>query len=427
MTDKIKFVKAPVTSIDYSAKLDVVAFAIYDNLFIYSVGKNELIKVDDSANNHTALIRSIDFIKDSSILVTTSADFTIKLWNTTDYKCTKTINTQKKIKSTAITKDQDALVLSDKNGDIYIYYFNQVESTVEKKPEEKGEEANLLLGHYSSITDTIFSQCFGYIMTSDRDEKIRVSKFPNAFDVETFCLGHTQFVSKMMILNGRPELLVSGAGDGSIKLWNWKLGKLIQTIDLMVGEDYTITIPQYYDEATKTLFVSIEGRPVLHCFTFDESTSQFNVTPTTIAMLASPMTCQVMGNDQLLVSHATIDSMDVPLVSVVSVGGKSLVSSSAIATSINTSSSVLFSEEKMLQSLPDQIMKLQHKKYLCLNEHKLEKVKAKKSTSDDTTSATAPSADTNNHHDDADSQEVKIKQRRLTTQGESEVTATASN
>jgi len=34
----------------------------------------------------------------------------------------------------------------------------------------------------------------GYIVTADRDEKIRISHFPNAYNIQAFCLLHTEYV-----------------------------------------------------------------------------------------------------------------------------------------------------------------------------------------------------------------------------------------
>ena len=33
-----------------------------------------------------------------------------------------------------------------------------------------------------------------FLITADRDEKIRISHFPNAYNIETFCLGHKESV-----------------------------------------------------------------------------------------------------------------------------------------------------------------------------------------------------------------------------------------
>ena len=38
------------------------------------------------------------------------------------------------------------------------------------------------------------ADCDKYVVTCDRDEKVRLSHFPNAYNIHAFCLGHTQYV-----------------------------------------------------------------------------------------------------------------------------------------------------------------------------------------------------------------------------------------
>lgn len=38
----------------------------------------------------------------------------------------------------------------------------------------------------------VISKDDGHIVTADRDEKIRASRFPNAYNIETFFLGHEE-------------------------------------------------------------------------------------------------------------------------------------------------------------------------------------------------------------------------------------------
>ena len=45
------------------------------------------------------------------------------------------------------------------------------------------------------LLDIKLSKCGKFIITCDRDEKIRVSHYPNAYNIHNFCLGHTDFVT----------------------------------------------------------------------------------------------------------------------------------------------------------------------------------------------------------------------------------------
>ena len=97
----------------------------------------------------------------------------------------------------------------------------------------------LLLGHVSLLTDvTCVSISFSnkkrnYILSSDRDEHIRVSRgIPQAHIIEGYCLGHTEFISKLCIPPAHPHLLISGGGDESLLLWDWHSGRIRQKLDL---------------------------------------------------------------------------------------------------------------------------------------------------------------------------------------------------
>jgi tRNA (guanine-N(7)-)-methyltransferase subunit TRM82 len=72
------------------------------------------------------------------------------------------------------------------------------------------------------------------LLTADRDEKVRVSHFPDAHVVRGYLLGHAAFVSTMDAVavpsdgdgDGRPTggrtLCATGSGDGTVRLWDCK-------------------------------------------------------------------------------------------------------------------------------------------------------------------------------------------------------------
>ena len=107
----------------------------------------------------------------------------------------------------------------------------------EKKP--LNFDHQLLLGHVSLLTDVACvsisssNKTRNYILSSDRDEHIRVSRgIPQAHIIEGYCLGHTGFISKLCIPPAQPHLLISGGGDESVLLWDWHSGKIRQKLDL---------------------------------------------------------------------------------------------------------------------------------------------------------------------------------------------------
>lgn len=104
-------------------------------------------------------------------------------------------------------------------------------------------EHQLLLGHVSLLTDLVYVTVSAeeagsvhtrsYLLTSDRDEHIRVSRgLPQAHITEGYCLEHAEFVSKICIPRWRAQMLLSGGGDGYLIAWDWLNGVVKQKIEL---------------------------------------------------------------------------------------------------------------------------------------------------------------------------------------------------
>lgn len=104
----------------------------------------------------------------------------------------------------------------------------------------------LLLGHVSMLVDIASVTIPGpqdtkprtYVLTADRDEHIRVSRYPQGHVIEGFCLGHESFVSKLLIPTWDTHTLVSGGGDDFLLVWDWRSGKVLQRVevgDLVAG------------------------------------------------------------------------------------------------------------------------------------------------------------------------------------------------
>ncbi|MEQ2218699.1 WD repeat-containing protein 4, partial [Xenoophorus captivus] len=76
-----------------------------------------------------------------------------------------------------------------------------------------------------------------YIITADRDEKIRVSHHKSPYNIQSYCLGHHQFVTTLQIPAEHPHWLLSGSGDGTVKLWEFESGRRLQNWDIRQLED----------------------------------------------------------------------------------------------------------------------------------------------------------------------------------------------
>ena len=81
------------------------------------------------------------------------------------------------------------------------------------------DAAGACLGHTSSVlTNVAVSPDGTRVATCDRNEKVRVSRFPQCAVIETFLLGHTKFVTSCAFLDD--ARVASCGGDGTVRLWD---------------------------------------------------------------------------------------------------------------------------------------------------------------------------------------------------------------
>lgn len=110
-------------------------------------------------------------------------------------------------------------LVADKFGDVHAL------------PAPTMNQAVYLLGHTASmIADMIVTPDSQYLITCDRDEKIRVSCLPHTEKIESFCLGHTSFLCNADIVD--EHRLVSVAADKQLCVWDIQQGKLLGKVAL---------------------------------------------------------------------------------------------------------------------------------------------------------------------------------------------------
>ncbi|KAF8268724.1 hypothetical protein EI94DRAFT_1800138 [Lactarius quietus] len=143
------------------------------------------------------------------------------------------------------THPGDTIIVADKFGDVFSYPLTPLPtSTPASTPpteadtlasHENPSGGMLVLGHTSLLTAFLLSPEDTHIITADRDEHIRASRFPQGYSIESFCLGHKsillpfppprstltlrRFVSAIHIPRDPTAhgILVSGGGDPVLK------------------------------------------------------------------------------------------------------------------------------------------------------------------------------------------------------------------
>jgi len=130
---------------------------------------------------------------------------------------------------------KDILFVSDKAGDVWSldipYFTKQVlvsghcASVITDMDIYQIENPQII----SSINTT--ENVTSLVATADRDEKIRITCFPNMVTIMSYCLGHTNVVTSIAFFNIKEKLfLISGGWDHSYIIWDPLTGTLLDKI-----------------------------------------------------------------------------------------------------------------------------------------------------------------------------------------------------
>ncbi|WP_204102141.1 MULTISPECIES: protein kinase [Spirulina sp. CCY15215] len=178
-------------------------------------GKN--IPIAKTLTGHTSFINDLAISPDSRLLISASADKTIKVWELETGKLLKTLTGNTSfVNALAITFDGNFLIAASADKTIRIWNL------------ETGAIVKTLNRH-TSFVDAILMSSDGQILVSTgADKTIRI------WNIETgemlhVLQGHSGFVNALAI-SSDGETLVSGSADASLKVWSLKTGKELRSL-----------------------------------------------------------------------------------------------------------------------------------------------------------------------------------------------------
>ncbi|KAJ3159796.1 tRNA (guanine-N(7)-)-methyltransferase non-catalytic subunit trm82 [Geranomyces michiganensis] len=183
-------------------------------------------------------------------------------WDVRTWKKLSSRISIKRASCLSFSKDGTKLIIGDKFGDVYTFKSN-----------DASDKEALILGHVSLLTSMTLTHDGNYILTADRDEKVRVSRYPLAFDIVQFCLGHTKFVSAIHIPACAPNLLISGGGDPFLLTWDFMAGKILQRIPLEENEGQVAVSAIESHASTKVVAVILDSLQKVLLYDASDSTN----------------------------------------------------------------------------------------------------------------------------------------------------------
>ncbi|KAJ1661154.1 WD repeat-containing protein 4 [Dispira simplex] len=166
---------------------------------------------------------AVTFSPDGAYLLAVRDDKVLYIWDTKQWQVVFAFCTLRRCHQACFTPDSRAFLVADKFGDVYRYQLDHCLSLPNGPVHNEFQDDQLLLGHVSMLLDMCVTPDMRYIVTADRDEKIRVSSYPNGYTIQSYCLAHQAFVTTVACVPTE-QLLVSGGGDGLLILWQYISG-----------------------------------------------------------------------------------------------------------------------------------------------------------------------------------------------------------
>ena len=196
-----------------------------------STGGLSLLRADGSGAATVLLsggspVAAVAFSQCEDMVASVSDDKSVRVWSTAgSAEPIVSLTSQRKPSAVAFASAPDGqalLLVGGKTGDVLAY----------RLPGLEGGPVYLLTHTASMLTAMVVAGTGGVLVTADRDEKIRVSQFPQTSRVVAYCLGHTAFVSSLLVPQNAPGLLLSGGGDGTVRLWAFAEGQQLASVEV---------------------------------------------------------------------------------------------------------------------------------------------------------------------------------------------------
>ncbi|MFZ6845841.1 DUF4365 domain-containing protein [Undibacterium sp. RuTC16W] len=233
------------SKLNSSSLINTIEFGLHNRIAAYGtvVGEIYLIDINKPTEfklklvGHERWINSLDFHETKQLLMSSSKDCTVRIWDLTSEKCIRTISAGIEA-LTAARFAGDAIVVCMHDGTIQIW-------------EDLGNEMSKdLRGHTGAVLSV---QAFdSTLISAGVDGTIRVWNLRTG-QCTRVLEGHTGAV-RCLSLNGNGTMLLSGSDDCTIRLWDLRSGLCLSIFD--AHTDKVLNIAWHSDEYA---FVSSGG------------------------------------------------------------------------------------------------------------------------------------------------------------------------
>ncbi|SCV74994.1 BQ2448_8023 [Microbotryum intermedium] len=239
------------TAQDHQGLIRLVA--CHGKRYIVSTGEDKMLNVYEYQSNTQAVEEDKDDEQERESTSTTTVASKSKLELRSSRELVKRANAMH-------VTEQGDIIVGDKFGDVYVYTLIappvDPTPTTPDKTKTKAPKVRPILGHVSMLNALVhvpaapdYGIPHDLIVTGDRDEHVRVSRYPQGHIIDKFLWGSQKFVTALLCipatLSFPTPLIVSGGGDATLQVWNLATGKLLNRFGIQDSlEKYIVVGPE---------------------------------------------------------------------------------------------------------------------------------------------------------------------------------------
>lgn len=197
-----------------------------DAAWLASASEDRSIKIWDSGNGlclktlngHDGAVNSVFFSHDSARLASASDDGTVKLWDTSSGRCQKTLEGHDDV-VWSVDFSQDSTRLASASSDHTIRIWDTI----------SGRRLKTLHGHNGAVGSVVFSHDSTRLATASWDNTVKIWDVSSGLCVKTL-YGHNYAVDSVVFSHDSTRL-ATASWDGTVKIWDARTGCCLQTLE----------------------------------------------------------------------------------------------------------------------------------------------------------------------------------------------------
>ncbi|KAL9972869.1 hypothetical protein ACROYT_G019251 [Oculina patagonica] len=231
-TSSVFRIRKGITSFDYCKEWNVIVTGGVDH-YVRLWNPYVTAKATSVLKGHSSAVTHIIVNSDKGEIISAAQDKVIKIWDMRDLCCVQTIPARSLLPGPHLIS---SLYFNSKSHCIFVG-TNQL-SVIEGKSEEPSEEHDIT-SHFKPICAAIYNDLFDQVVSACHDSVVCVWSLETGEKIIQFSNAHGNSEITAMRFDPSKRRLVTGARDGTVRIWNFNNGCCLSELQAVDNEEIT--------------------------------------------------------------------------------------------------------------------------------------------------------------------------------------------